>query len=354
MAQDQAGDFALGFSVSSSTTNPLIAWTGRLATDALSTMGQGEATVHAGGGVETGSIQGQTADRWGDYSAMTIDPADDCTFWYTNEVYPANGIFDWDTYIASFKFPTCAANDFTIGVSPVSGHVLPGGTVQYTVSTALGAGTAESVALYVQNLPSGVTGSFAPTSVTAGGSSTLTLTATASAANATATFMVIGTAPSAVHPATSAVVVGTGTIDAGTDSGDAGSAIDSGGMGGDSGTVADTGAASDSAAQDSGATQDSGAIADSGGTVDSGSQGADSSVSQGDASMGDAETGEAGDAGPGSGNPGSNSGCGCRTVDSREATSRSSAELFLLAGAVMALRRRRRSGRARDASKEQS
>jgi hypothetical protein len=23
--------------------------------------------------------------RWGDYSSMSVDPVDDCTFWYTNE-----------------------------------------------------------------------------------------------------------------------------------------------------------------------------------------------------------------------------------------------------------------------------
>src|SRR5437660_9235294 len=30
---------------------------------------------------------------WGDYTAMSVDPVDDCTFWYTNEYYSsqANG-----------------------------------------------------------------------------------------------------------------------------------------------------------------------------------------------------------------------------------------------------------------------
>src|SRR5579864_1583566 len=26
-----------------------------------------------------------SVSRWGDYSAMSVDPVDDCTFWYTNE-----------------------------------------------------------------------------------------------------------------------------------------------------------------------------------------------------------------------------------------------------------------------------
>ena len=81
-------------------------------------MTQGEATIVAGAGSQTGSLT-----RWGDYSAMAVDPSDDCTFWYTNEYIPANGSFNWKTRIASFKFPSCgstATNDFSISASPAS------------------------------------------------------------------------------------------------------------------------------------------------------------------------------------------------------------------------------------------
>ena len=37
-----------------------------------------------GGGSQTRALLTGPITRWGDYSAMTIDPADDCTFWYTN------------------------------------------------------------------------------------------------------------------------------------------------------------------------------------------------------------------------------------------------------------------------------
>ena len=33
-------------------------------------------------------------DRWGDYSAMTIDPIDQCTFYYTNEYLKTNVAFN--------------------------------------------------------------------------------------------------------------------------------------------------------------------------------------------------------------------------------------------------------------------
>ena len=53
---------------------------------------------------------------------MTVDPADDCTFWYTTEYMPTNGTFNWSTRIGSFKFPGCggvtAGNDFSISASP--------------------------------------------------------------------------------------------------------------------------------------------------------------------------------------------------------------------------------------------
>jgi hypothetical protein len=40
---------------------------------------------------------------------MTVDPADDCTFWYTQEYIKANGTFNWSTRIANFKFSNCGA-----------------------------------------------------------------------------------------------------------------------------------------------------------------------------------------------------------------------------------------------------
>lgn len=55
----------------------------------------------------TGSQTGNNRARWGDYSAMTVDPVDDCTFWYTNEYIKTNGSFNWSMRIGSFKYPGC-------------------------------------------------------------------------------------------------------------------------------------------------------------------------------------------------------------------------------------------------------
>ena len=103
IAMDQAGDMALGYSVSSSTTYPSIRYTGRISTDSLGAM-EAETRIQDG----TGS-QLQNLSRWGDYSAMTVDQVDDCTFWYTNEYLKSSGTCNWSTRIASFKFLGCVS-----------------------------------------------------------------------------------------------------------------------------------------------------------------------------------------------------------------------------------------------------
>ncbi|MGA3089990.1 MAG: choice-of-anchor D domain-containing protein [Terriglobales bacterium] len=104
LAMDQSDDMALGYSLSSSSVYPSISFTGRVATDAPGIM-EGEQSIVGGGGSQTG---GQ--NRWGDYSAMTVDPIDDCTFWYTQEYIKATGSFNWNTRIANFVFPNCGTN----------------------------------------------------------------------------------------------------------------------------------------------------------------------------------------------------------------------------------------------------
>src|ERR1043166_1537082 len=108
LAVDRVGNMALGYSVSNTGVNPSIRYNARLATDPPNTLPQGEIVMQAGGGSQTGNCNGGPCTRWGDYSAMTVDPVDDCTFWYTNEYYPASGL-NWHTRIASFIFPGCVA-----------------------------------------------------------------------------------------------------------------------------------------------------------------------------------------------------------------------------------------------------
>jgi hypothetical protein len=111
-AMDHVGNIAIGFSASSTAISPQIRYAGRLVTDPLNTLGQGEATLFSGAGSQTG-----TSSRWGDYSDTTIDPADDCTFWYTTEYYSTTTSFNWRTRIGSFTLPGCG------GTPPPTGSI---------------------------------------------------------------------------------------------------------------------------------------------------------------------------------------------------------------------------------------
>jgi hypothetical protein len=57
--------------------------------------------------MEGGGSQQKNLRRWGDYSSMSVDPVDDCTFWYTNQYLQTSGTFNWSTRIGSFKFTSC-------------------------------------------------------------------------------------------------------------------------------------------------------------------------------------------------------------------------------------------------------
>jgi hypothetical protein len=101
IAMDKVGNIALGYSASSSGVFPSIRYTGRVPTDPLGTM-EAENLIQPGAGSQLPNLS-----RWGDYSAITVDPADDCTFWYTTEYLKNSGTFNWSTRIANFKFPSC-------------------------------------------------------------------------------------------------------------------------------------------------------------------------------------------------------------------------------------------------------
>ncbi len=101
IAMDKTGDIAVGYSASSSSVFPSIRYTGRVPGDAAGTL-QAETSLLAGSGSQLPSL-----NRWGDYSAISVDPGDDCTFFYTTEYLKSSGTFNWSTRIGSFKFPGC-------------------------------------------------------------------------------------------------------------------------------------------------------------------------------------------------------------------------------------------------------
>jgi hypothetical protein len=104
VAMDKRGDLAAGFSASGPNDYPSVRYTGRAAGDPLGQMTQTEQVLFTGTGPQT-EVEG----RWGDYSDLTVDPTDDCTFWYTQEYLADDTVVigTWRTRIGSFRFPTC-------------------------------------------------------------------------------------------------------------------------------------------------------------------------------------------------------------------------------------------------------
>ena len=99
-AMDKFGNIGMGYNVTK-TSNPTVfaslRYTGRAASDPLGVMSLAETTV------ATGTTR-ETSGRWGDYYQMTVDPVDDCTFWFVGMYRPAGS---WQTRIQDFKFPGC-------------------------------------------------------------------------------------------------------------------------------------------------------------------------------------------------------------------------------------------------------
>jgi hypothetical protein len=100
-AIDKTGGIAVGYNISSSTIKPSIRYAYRGPLDPFGTMGN-ETEILLGPGVQTPSLA-----RWGDYSTISVDPVDGCTMVFTSQYQPANGNFNWSTYIYSFKLSTC-------------------------------------------------------------------------------------------------------------------------------------------------------------------------------------------------------------------------------------------------------
>lgn len=194
-AVNSVGDMAIGYSGSNSSTNPVIDYAGRLSTDAANSITQTEQTLIAGTGSQSGNCGSSSCERWGDYSALTLDP-DGCTFWYSQEYYKTSGLDDL-TRIGAFRFPTCTNSQIVTGTvqgtvkagaATVAGAVVTLGTNRSTVTdsngnysfTAIPAGTYTSV---TASYPGFVTGSVSNVAVTNGGTTVENFTLAAAPVN---------------------------------------------------------------------------------------------------------------------------------------------------------------------------
>jgi len=101
IAQDHKANTSVGYSLSSSALHPGIK---------ASHWNLQSQTTPTGLTLYSGSGDEENSRIWGDYSSMTVDPVDDCTFWYVNEYFASNqtgNSINWNTRIANFKLSNC-------------------------------------------------------------------------------------------------------------------------------------------------------------------------------------------------------------------------------------------------------
>lgn len=209
IGMDKAGDIAVGYSASSSSINPAVRFSGRVPSDPPGTL-ESEGSIIEGPGSQTGGLS-----RWGDYSSLSIDPSDDCTFFYTNEYLPSNGSFNWNTRIGSFEFPSCTgAPGFSLSATPSSQSTAPGGSVTYTATAAAFNGFSGSVSLSVSGCPTGATCTLNPTSVTIppNGNSMLTVQTSSSIPVGSYAITITGTSGSVTQSTSVTLTISTFTI----------------------------------------------------------------------------------------------------------------------------------------------
>jgi hypothetical protein len=205
IAEDQAGDAAVGYSVSNASTHPGISasWWNLNGSSSPT-----ELSLYSGSGDEENSY------HWGTYTSMTVDPVGGCAFWYVNEYYSANQIAAppiWQTRISTFTVPSC-------GMATVSPSILTFGVQSVTTnspSQAVILNNSQGVALNISSISFGGANplSFSQTndcgsSVPAGGTCTInvsftpviagplsaTMNITDTASNSPQTVMLSGTA----------------------------------------------------------------------------------------------------------------------------------------------------------------
>jgi kumamolisin len=108
------------------------------------------------------------------------------------------------THTATVTLTVTAAvtGSYTLSVSPTSGYLDRGQSGYAVVTVKASGGFDSAVALSATGIPSGVTGSFSPTSVTGSGTSDFTLTVSGSAPTGTSTITITGTSGSTTKTTT--------------------------------------------------------------------------------------------------------------------------------------------------------
>ncbi len=194
-AQDEAGNIAVGYNVvglgdagAGDDVFPGMRYNGRLASDALGTTPQGEVSIIEG-------LSPNSSIRYGDYSALNIDPIDGCTFWYTAQHNPAT---NYATQIASFRFSACGEPGFTLSAdNSVQQVCAPDDLADININVGSVSDFVNPVTLTLDSPPAGFTGSFTVNPVIPGNSTVAQLSAGGGALAGDNLINILGTASGA-------------------------------------------------------------------------------------------------------------------------------------------------------------
>ncbi len=140
IATDQAGNIALGYNLSSSQTFPGQYAASRAPGDPAGTLGN-ETLLNPGNASQTTPI-------WDSRASLTVDPVDDCTYYYTQQYQPMDGTNNWTTQIEDFTLAGCGDATITLLTAPTGLQVSAAGSSEtapfngeYKIGSTLAIGT---------------------------------------------------------------------------------------------------------------------------------------------------------------------------------------------------------------------
>lgn len=156
---DQDGNIGLAYSAANSNEGifPSVRYTTRKHSDPANTLRDEEICVDGGGS------QTSTSGRWGDYSSLSVDPDDECTFWASVEYQPTTANANWNNRVCSFKMPGCGETSFYLDASvdtTVSVCSATDDMAEYDFGVIDSNGFSESVEVVLSNQPGSSTVSY--------------------------------------------------------------------------------------------------------------------------------------------------------------------------------------------------
>jgi uncharacterized repeat protein (TIGR02543 family) len=201
IAEDRTGNIAVAYNSSNMNLWPSQYVSSRQLGDPLNTLGN-ETLLNPGNG-------SQTTPEWDARASLTVDPVDDCTFYYTQQYQPMDGTNNWSTQIESFTLAGCYA-PLVLNTTPANLLVAASGSGQTISQQAPYNGQfpeGSSVSIAAPSPQSGTAGvQYAFASWSDGGTDTHTITMPSAGGTYTAAFTTQYELTPSVSPAGSGTV----------------------------------------------------------------------------------------------------------------------------------------------------